>query len=71
MDSELRNQTTQDIFKKSKLSREINSQLLVRQSLMQCMLANSFLYVDGERTNLVPLKTLQNDKLCRDEICYQ
>ena len=34
--------------------------------------SNWFLFVDGEKINLVLLRVLRNDTLCRDEICpYQ
>ena len=69
-----------DIFKENKLSGEINSQLTYCETVLHAVhvvkrkgqsFANWFLYVDGERTNLVPLRTIRNDMLFRDEICCQ
>ena len=80
MDSESRNQATQNIFKENKLSGEINSQLTYCETVPDAVhvgkrkgqsFANWFLYVDGERTNLVLLRTFRNDMLFRDEICCQ
>ena len=31
--------------------------------------SNWFLFVDGEKINLVLLRVLRNDTLCRDDIC--
>ena len=84
MDSESRNQTARDIFKENKLSGEINSELTycetfidiaavhVGKELKRQSFANWFLFVDGEKTNLVLLRVLRNDALFRDKICpYQ
>ena len=77
MDSESRNQTAQDIFKENKLSGEIDSQLTYCKTFPDAVhvgkrkrqsFANWFLSVDGERTNLVLLRTLRNDTSLRDEI---
>ena len=78
VDSESRNQTAKNIFKENKLSEEIDSQLTYCETFPDAVhvdkrkrenFANWFLYVDGERTNLVPPRTLRNDTLVRDEIC--
>ena len=66
MDSESRNQTAQDIFKENKLSGEIDCQQVGKKKRQS--FANRFLFVDAERTNLVPLRTVRNDTLLRDEI---
>ena len=76
MDSESRNQSAQDIFKEKKLAGE-------RDSLKYCetfpdavhvgkrkrqSFANWFLFVNGERTNLVQLRTLRNDPFLKNQL---
>ena len=76
MDSESRNQTSQDIFKENKFSGKIDSQLNYCETFPDAVhvgkrkrqsFADGIFY--GKRTNLVPLRTLRNDTLLKDEIC--
>lgn len=77
MDSESRNQVAHDKFKERKLSGKRDRIALCetfpdavhvgkrkRQSF-----SNWFLFVGGERTNLVLLRTLRNDPLLRTKLC--
>ena len=72
MDSEARNQTTQDIFKENKLLGQTDSQLTYCDTFPDAVrvgkrkrqsFANWFPFVDQERTKLVLLRALWNDTL--------